>query len=104
MTRWVRCFWDEESVWFYFELSDGGVVLRQVEFAEPDGVAMAAASLDEWVQAEAEDRLAGYEAVYGATALIPFGEWEGHDPQWLTAEEFEGVWARAREARYRRRA
>lgn len=104
MTTWVRCFWDEESIWFYFELDDTGTVLRQVELTEPDGVALAAASLDEWVQAEAEDRLAAYEAVYGATALIPFGEWEGHDPHWLTAGEFDEVWARARRARDRRRA
>ena len=99
MTRWLRCFWDEEPTWFYFELDDDGTVLRQVELAEPGGVALAAASLDEWFRARAEDRLADYEAVYGATAQLPFGDWEGHEPQWLTAQEFEVVWADARRVR-----
>ena len=37
-----------------------------------------------------------YEAVYGRTAELPYPEWEGHDPQWLTADQFETVWAAAR--------
>lgn len=44
MTRWVRCFWDEEAVWFYFELDADDYVIRQVEFQEPGSKALAAAS------------------------------------------------------------
>jgi hypothetical protein len=76
VTRWVRCFWYEEAVWFYFELDTDGYVIRQ----EPGSKALAAASL----------------SVYGLTAEPPISEWEGHDPQWLSANEFEIVRATAR--------
>lgn len=103
MTRWARCFWDEEPTWFYFELDDHGTVLRQVELSEPGETVLSAASLDEWFRARAEDRLDHYEAVYGATAQLPFDEWEGHEPHWLTAQEFDAVWANARAACERHR-
>jgi hypothetical protein len=35
VTTWVRCFWGEEDVWFYFELDADGYVIRQVELQEP---------------------------------------------------------------------
>ncbi|MFI0225645.1 hypothetical protein [Streptomyces lydicus] len=94
--RWVRCFWDEEAISFYFELDTDGFVIRQVELQEPGGEALAAASLVEWKEAQKNDRLAGYESVYGLTAEPPISEWEGHDPQWLSAKEFESVWSTAR--------
>ncbi|MFF8387359.1 hypothetical protein ACF053_27465 [Streptomyces kanasensis] len=31
MTIWVRCYWDEEDTWFYFEVDAEGWVIRQVE-------------------------------------------------------------------------
>ncbi|MFI6275675.1 DUF6881 domain-containing protein [Streptomyces sp. NPDC050988] len=96
MTRWVRCFWDEEAVWFYFELDTDGYVIRQVELQEPGSKALAAASLVEGQEAQGAGRLAEYESVYGLTAEPPISEWEGHDPQWLSANEFEIVWSTAR--------
>jgi hypothetical protein len=27
---------------------------------------------------------------------MPVSDWEGHDPEWLTSDEFEAVWASAR--------
>ncbi|MCC9709205.1 hypothetical protein E4N62_30520 [Streptomyces sp. MNU76] len=96
MTRWLRCFWDEEAVWFYFELDTDGYVIRQVELQEPGSKALAAASLVEWQEAQRDGRLAEYESVYGLTAEPPISEWEGHDPQWLSADEFEVVWSTAR--------
>ena len=96
MTRWVRCFWDEEAVCFYFELDTDGYVVRQVELQEPGGKALAAASLAEWQEAPSAGRLAEYESVYGLTAEPPISEWEGHDPQGLSADEFEIIWSTAR--------
>ncbi|MEV4869197.1 hypothetical protein [Streptomyces syringium] len=96
MTRWVRCFWDEEGVWFYFELDTDGYVMRQVELQEPGCRALAAAWLVECQEAQKAGRLAEYESAYGLTAELPISEWEGHDPQWLSANEFEVVWSQAR--------
>ncbi|MFI0219073.1 hypothetical protein [Streptomyces lydicus] len=89
MTRRLRCFWDDEAVWFYFELDTDGCVIRQVELQEPGNKALAAASLAEWQEAQSDGRLAEYESVYGLTAELPISEWEGHAPQWLSANEFE---------------
>ncbi len=96
MTRWLRCFWDEEAVCFYFELDTDGQVIRQVELQEPGSKALAAASLAEWQEAQSAGRLADYESVYGLTAEPPISEWERHNPQWLSADEFEIVWSTAR--------
>ncbi|MEV7416621.1 hypothetical protein [Streptomyces sp. NPDC089919] len=96
MTRWLRCFWDEEAIWFYFELNSEGDVIRQVELQEPGGTALPAASLAESEEAQKDGRLAAYESVYGMTADLPFSDWEGHDPKWLSADEFEIVWSMAR--------
>ncbi|MEU3509313.1 hypothetical protein ABZ733_15705 [Streptomyces longwoodensis] len=94
--RWARCLWDEESISFYFEFDMDGYVVRQVELQDPRGRALAAASLAEWQAALREDRSGAYESVYGMTAEPAISEWEGHDPQWLSADEFETIWATAR--------
>ncbi|MCN9243743.1 hypothetical protein NGF19_23655 [Streptomyces sp. RY43-2] len=96
MTRWIRCFWDEESVWFYFELDGDGYVLRQVELQCPGDKALAAASRAEWQEARRGGQSAAYERVHGLTAEPPVSEWEGHDPERLSADEFEIVWSTAR--------
>ncbi|MEE1843737.1 hypothetical protein ACIODX_27930 [Streptomyces sp. NPDC088190] len=96
MTKWLRCYWDEEGIWFYFELDASGQVTRQIELQGPGLTPLTAASLDEWIHAQETRRLAEYEAKYGLTAELPFEEWEGHEPQWLSVEEFEGVWAATR--------
>ncbi|MEU8712806.1 hypothetical protein [Streptomyces sp. NPDC048663] len=95
MTRWARCLWGEEAVWFYFELDADGYVIRQIQLQEPGSKALAAASLAEWQEAQRDGRSAEYQSVYGLTAELPISEWEGHDPQ-PSANEFEVVWSTAR--------
>lgn len=95
MTRWFRAYWDDEDVWFYFEVDADGWVSRQVELRGPDGIPIAAASLTEWQQAQAEGRLSQYEATYGLTAEGPVQEWDEYELIALTAAKFEEVWNRA---------
>jgi hypothetical protein len=96
MTRRLRCFWEEESIWLCFELDTDGSVIRQVELAERPGTALTAASLAEWPQACGEGWSAEYEQAYGMTAEPTISKWDWHDPQWLSAEDFEDVWSDAR--------
>ncbi len=93
----MRCYWDEDDVWFFFELDTAGWVTRQVEVQGPQRVAIAAACLVEEQQAREAGRLAEYERRFGMTAQAPVSEWEGHDPQPLTRQEFEEAWDRARQ-------
>ncbi|MEV5644115.1 hypothetical protein AB0L67_28800 [Streptomyces flaveolus] len=51
MTTWIQCFWDEEAIWFYFEVDAGGWVTRQVELQGSELSPIAAVSLDEWQRA-----------------------------------------------------
>lgn len=97
MTTWMRCYWYEEDTWFYFELDAHGWVIRQVELQGPELTALAAASRQEWQQAYDAGRLEEYESWFGVTAEPPLSEWEGHDPERLVFEEFEEVWASARQ-------
>jgi hypothetical protein len=99
MTRWFRSYWAEEDIWFYFEVDADGWVIRQVELQGALRKPIAAASLAEGEAAQRDGTLAAYAATYGGTAEVPVHEWEGHEPQDLTAEEFEAVWLSARAAR-----
>ncbi|MDF4251684.1 hypothetical protein [Streptomyces sp. WMMB303] len=96
MTTWMRCYWDVEDTWFYFEVDAEGWVVRQVELEGPERIPIAAASLTEWQQARDAGRLEEYDSRFGITAEPPVSEWEGHDPEQLTFEEFEEVWGAAR--------
>ncbi|MFI6285651.1 hypothetical protein ACIBCM_12995 [Streptomyces sp. NPDC051018] len=96
MMSWMRCYWDEEDVWFYFEVDAEGWVTRQVELQGPELMPIAAASLEEWQQAHDAGCLGEYDSRFGITAEVPVSEWEGHDPEHLTSEEFEEVWGSAR--------
>ncbi|MDX3262910.1 hypothetical protein PV336_27400 [Streptomyces sp. MI02-2A] len=96
MTRWFRSYWAEEDIWFYFEADADGWVTRQVELQGPLESPVAAASSTEWEAARQAGTLAGYETMFGATAEVPVHEWDPHEPQDLTAGEFETVWLRAR--------
>ena len=96
MTRWFRTYWAEEDVWFYAEVDADGRVTRQVELQGPLGKPIAAASLAEWEAAQQAGTLADCEATFGATAEVPVHEWDAHEPQDLTAEQFEIVWLTAR--------
>lgn len=84
-------------MWFYFEVDAEGWVIRQVEFEGPELTPIAAASLAEWQRARDAGRLGEYDSRFGITAELPVSEWEGHDPERLTSEEFEEVWGRARQ-------
>jgi hypothetical protein len=96
VTTWVRCHWGEEDIWFYFEVDAEGWVTRQVELQGPELVPIAAASLDEWWKAQEPGRLDAYDHRFGITAEAPVSEWEGHEPEALTSEQFEEVWGPAR--------
>lgn len=92
----MRCHWDEEDIWFSFEVDAEGWVTRQIELQGPELTPVAAASLAEWRQAQDAGRLDEYDARFGITAEQPVSEWEGHDPEPLTSDEFEEAWASAR--------
>jgi protein-tyrosine-phosphatase len=93
----MRCHWDEEDVWFYFEVDTEGWVTRQIELEGSALTPVAAASLAEWQWAYDAGRLDEYDSRFGITAELPVSEWEGHDPEQLTSEEFEEVWDSARQ-------
>ncbi|GGO49150.1 hypothetical protein GCM10012287_25820 [Streptomyces daqingensis] len=90
------CYWDEEDTWFYFEVDAEDRVIRQVELEGPELTPVAAASLAEWLRACDTDRLDEYDSRFGITTDVPVSEWEGHDPEQLTSEEFEEIWNSAR--------
>jgi hypothetical protein len=92
----MRCYWDEEDTWFYFEVDAEGWVIRQVELEGPELAPIAAASLAEWQRAYDAGRLDEYDGRFGITAELPVSAWEGHDLEPLTSEEFEEVWGHAR--------
>ncbi|MET9803387.1 hypothetical protein [Streptomyces sp. NPDC006368] len=92
----MRCYWDEEDVWFYFEVDAEGWVTRQIELEGPELIPIAAASLAEWQSARDTGRLDEYDNRFGITAELPVSEWEGHDPEELTSDQFEEVWDSAR--------
>ena len=96
MTHWFRAYWDEEDIWFYFEVDTEGWVTRQIELRGLDNMPIAAASLAEWQEAQSAGRLRQYEAIYGLTTESPIHDWDGYDPQSLTLSDFESVWHRAR--------
>ncbi|MFJ1974091.1 hypothetical protein ACIO93_36290 [Streptomyces sp. NPDC087903] len=96
MMRWFRSYWAEEDTWFYFEVDADGWVTRQVELQGPLERPVAAASLVEWEAAQRRGTLAHYEATFGATAEVAVHEWDAHEPQDLTAAQFEAVWLTAR--------
>ncbi|MGW1070700.1 hypothetical protein ACWD4F_40150 [Streptomyces aureus] len=96
MTRFFRSYWAEEDTWFYCEADAEGWVIRQAELQGPLEKPVTAACLVEWEAAQQAGTLADYEAVFGAPAEVPVQEWEAHEPQDLTAAQFETVWRTAR--------
>ncbi|MCE7081476.1 hypothetical protein [Streptomyces sp. ST2-7A] len=102
MTTWMRCHWAEGDLLFLFEVGDDGGVRRQVELRGPDRIPVTAADSEEWEVAWRAGTAAAYVAGYGETTELPVSEWEGHEPEWLTVEEFERVWREARRELARR--
>jgi hypothetical protein len=93
----MRCYWDEEDTWFYFEVNGEGTVTRQAELKGPTLTPLAAASLDEW---HGHRMPASWPTTTGSTDSprnCPVSEWEGHDPEPLTSDDFEKVWDSARQ-------
>jgi hypothetical protein len=94
--RWVRRFWDEEGVWFYFELDDDGWVTRQIELQDPDRIPIAAASLSEWFTELDAGRIQQYQARFGGVADKPIPAEEIGDYEPVPADAFEELWQAAR--------
>jgi hypothetical protein len=97
--RWLKSYWNEEDVLYFFEADEDGCVLRQVELRGPDRTPAVASALAEWPDA-GRDGLAAvkaYEAKYGALADQPIGEWDtGFPHDEIDGAEFEVTWQRAR--------
>lgn len=92
----MRCYWDEEAIWFYFEVDGDDWVTRQIELQGSELTPIAAASLDEWQCAQQAGDLAEYERKFGVTAGLPVSQWEGYEADQVTSREFEDVWDAAR--------
>ncbi|MGQ4405245.1 hypothetical protein ACN6K4_007515 [Streptomyces hayashii] len=92
----MRCYWDEEVIWFYFEVDADGWVSRQIELQGSELTPIAAASLDEWQRTRQAGGLNEYERKFGVTAGLPVSQWEGYEADQLTSQEFEEVWDAAR--------
>ena len=97
--RWLKAYWDEEDVWYYFEVDEDGWALRQVELCGPTRTPKTAASLAEWPDAEVDgiEAVRAYESKYGGTAeasIVDFDE--TFAPAAIDPSEFNEVWTRAR--------
>lgn len=98
MVRYLRRYWDEEDIWFFFELDPDGWVTRQIEFQGPGRTPIAAASLDEWTSEHDAGRASDYEAKYGVVAEKPITAAEVQDYLEISPQEFERAWTTARRA------
>jgi hypothetical protein len=99
--RWLSSYWDEEDILFYLEADEDGVVLRQVELKGPSRTPIAAGSLAELPDARivGSAPIVEYEQRWGGITDQPIPEWDEDFPHAeITADEFEAVWQRAREA------
>ena len=97
MTKWIRSYWDEEDITFYWEIGDDGWVTRHVELAGPELTPQAAASLQEWMRELDAGRIQQYAAKYGALADQPVTEWDpGFPHEDVTRDEYEKIWLAAR--------
>ena len=95
--RWIRSYWDEEDVTFYWEVADDGWITRHVELAGPHRTPRAAASLAEWMRELDAGRIQQYQAKYGFLADQPVTDWDpGFPREGITQEQYENVWSAAR--------
>jgi len=97
MPRWVRSYWDEEDVTFFWEVGDDGWITRHIELVGPERRPKAASSLEEWMRELDAGRIQQYQATYGVLADQPIDDW-GLPHVDLTREEYETVWTEARQA------
>ena len=93
--RWVKAYWSEEDVTFYWEVDGEGWVLRSAEFAGAERRPQAAATLEETLRERDGGDLHQYEARFGVVPETPLREWDfPHDV--ITPQEFEEAWKKAR--------
>ncbi|MGH2528887.1 MAG: hypothetical protein ACRDH0_06095 [Actinomycetota bacterium] len=97
---WLKSYWEDQDILFYFEFDEDGWVLRQVELQGPMRTPIAAAALSEWPDAGTDglDAVRQYAARYGGLAEHPMPTWPDPDfpHQDISADEFEDVWRSAR--------
>jgi hypothetical protein len=96
VVQWVRRYWDDEDVWFVFELDGDGWVTRHLELQGPDRSPRVAASLVEWLREREAGRLQQYQAKYGVVAEMPLSSDELTEWQAVSAAQFEELWHSAR--------
>ena len=95
VARWIRSYWDEEDVTFYWEVGGDGWITRHVELAGSGLDPRAAVSLQEWMRELEAGRIQEYQAKYGFLADQPITQWDfPHED--LTREQYERVWLAAR--------
>jgi hypothetical protein len=97
--RWLKAYWDEQDVWYYFEVDEDGWASRQVELRGPARIPTTAASLAEWPDATIDgiDAVRSYESKYGGTAEAPIGDFDDtFAPTEIDRSEFDELWTRAR--------
>ena len=94
--RCVRRFWDEEGIWFYFEVDEEGWVTRHIELQGPERAPIAAASLSEWFTELDAGRIQQYQARFGVVADQPIPADEISDYEPVPADAFEQLWRTAR--------
>ena len=97
--RWIKAYWADEEVWYYFEADAEGWVLRQVELRGGQAMPVVSASLHELPDANTDgiEAVQRYEAKYGVLADQPMTGWDTDFPQEeISTAEFEKVWIAAR--------
>jgi hypothetical protein len=97
--RWLKEYWDEEDVWFFFEIDEDGWVLRQVELTGPALAPTTASSLAEWPDADVDgiEAVRAYDSKYGSTADQPIKDLpSGFAAASIDPLEFERIWSDAR--------
>jgi len=92
----VRRYWDEEDLWFYFELDEEGWVTRQVELEGSSGRPVTAASISEWFEELEAGRIQLYQARFGGLADKPISQDELGEYELVVGDDFEELWRRAR--------
>jgi hypothetical protein len=100
----MRSYYADEDLRGYEELDGERWATRHVEVRERDGAAVAAASLAEMIAAREGGGISAvvlYERQYGVVPEPPFPEVAAADEppmEPITAEEFEALWQRGRQA------
>lgn len=102
MIGWFRQYFADEDIWFHYEVDHEGWVCRQADLRGADLRPVTAASLAEVTRARelgGADAVIAYETIFGilSEGCEPDGWHDQSDVEEISAEEFERVWAAARE-------